>query len=118
LKWDWLDGPFSIEARRVLPILMLELFFAEREGGRISKKQACDIMGVDSAKTGPKYIAQAEAAGLLLVESKPKEDRRKDFLRPTQKLMDFVSRELTALYHEIDRQRGRSSMGSSAPQFG
>jgi hypothetical protein len=118
LRWDWLDQSFSVEARRVLPILLLELFFAEREGRNLSKKQACDIMGVDSAKTGPNYIVQAEKKGWLVIDQNLEKDRRKHFLRPTPKLMDFLATELKALYHEIDRQRGRSSMGSSAQHLG
>jgi hypothetical protein len=118
LRWHWLDRSFSVEARRVLPILLLELFFAQREGRNISKKEACDIMGVDAAKTGPNYISQAERKGLLIVDQNPEKDRRKHFLHPTPKLMDLLTTELKALYHEIDRQRGRSSMESSAQHFG
>jgi hypothetical protein len=111
LKWEWLDDTFSVEAKRVLPILLLEVYFAEGTDRRISKRQACEIMGVDYAKTGPKYIAQAEARGLIALERRPEEDKRKEYLRPTPGLMTLLSSELTALRHEIGRQRRRSTVG-------
>src|SRR5437879_5723329 len=84
MRGEWLEYVgVSQEARRYLPSLFVGLFVAEQQGQKLSKREACTIMGADVASTGPKYIDAAEQAGLIRIEKKPPEDRRKDFLHST-----------------------------------
>ena len=54
-------------------------------------------MGVDHHATGTKYIRLAEQAGLIEVDRKPAEDKRKHLLRPTAKLKEILDQELSTI---------------------
>jgi CO/xanthine dehydrogenase Mo-binding subunit len=46
----------------------------------------------------------AEEHGLIAIQRRPEEDKRKDFLRLTAKLIDLVNRELGALKSAAERE--------------
>ena len=102
LEWEWLDESLSVEARRVLPILFLTLYLAEKDGRHTNKRQASVVMGVDQAKTGPKYIAQCVGRGFLTVEKR--DDKRKDYLRTTAELRLMIEHNLVELLEHINRR--------------
>ena len=104
LKWQWLDDEFSGEARRALPVLLVTLYWAARRGdkSKLSKRQACELMGVDYARTGPRYMAQAQARDLIAVE-RSAVDKRKDVIRATPRLIEVMEREFNAIEAELAR---------------
>jgi hypothetical protein len=89
--------------------------------GRKSPSATRDLMGVDRATTGPKFIRALEADGLVSIESHPEIDKRKDFLAPTKKLERLVEGELVSgiapvgtLSVSTYRQRATTSLRASA----
>jgi hypothetical protein len=101
MRGEWL-GEVSPEAKRFLPSLLLGLYEADRQGRRLSKREASALMGADPASSGPKYIGMAERLGLIEIDKRPSEDRRKDFLRPTARLHTDLDRELAGIWGTVE----------------
>jgi hypothetical protein len=99
VRGEWLNAPVPVEARRFLPMLLIGIYEADKEGRRLSKREASALMGADAAATGVKYISVAEKAGLVVVDRRPPDDRRKDFVRPTSLLKGILVRELGGIHY-------------------
>ena len=97
VRGDWLDAALPVEARRFLPSLLLGVYIANLEGKRLSKREACAIMNADPGTSGPKNIALAEECGFIIIERKPAEDKRKDFLKATPQLTQLIEQQLASL---------------------
>jgi len=92
---EWLGGRVGVVERRLLTGLLIGVYAAEKEGRKVSKREACiELMGTDVMRTGPKYIKRAEQLGLIRIYGKPTEDKRKDFLCPTPELRRLLDGEL------------------------
>ena len=106
LNWRWFPGCEVVckrDQQLLIPPLLFGLYLARRRGKKITKAEACDLMGVDRATTGPKFIRALEADGLVSIERHPEIDKRKDFLAPTKKLERLVEGELGRLAHNLTR---------------
>ena len=104
LNWRWFPGCRVVRKRDeqlLIPPLLFGLYLARKRGKKITKAEACDLMGVDRATTGPKFIRALEADGLLNVDRHPDIDKRKDFLSPTKKLDQLVEGELLRLARNL-----------------
>jgi hypothetical protein len=100
INWRWFPGCEIVRKRDeqlLIPPLLFGLYLARRRGKKITKAEACDLMRVDRATTGPKFIRALEADGLVSIERHPEIDKRKDFLAPTKKLERLVEGELVRL---------------------
>lgn len=93
-RGDWMDDSWPPEAHRFIPSLLLAVYTAHFRGKRLSKRDACIEMRADPTASGPKYIEMAEERELVQVLRKPPEDRRKDFVLATDKLIRLVYREI------------------------
>jgi len=106
INWRWFPGCEVVRKRDqqlLIPPLLFGLYLAHKRGKKITKAEACDLMGVDRATTGPKFIKMLEADGLITIGRYPEIDKRKDFLTPTRKLQRQVERELTRLARNLWR---------------
>jgi DNA-binding MarR family transcriptional regulator len=106
IAWRWFPGCEVVRTRDqqlLIPPLLFGLYLAHRRGKKITKAEACDLMGVDRATTGPKFIRALEADGLISIGRHPEIDKRKDFLSPTKKLHRLVESELTRLARNLWR---------------
>jgi DNA-binding MarR family transcriptional regulator len=100
INWRWFpksDVVRKRDAQLLIPPLLFGLYLAHKQGKKITKVEACDLMGVDRATTGPKFIKALEAAELVRIEKHPDIDKRKTFLSPTKKLLALVEGELTRI---------------------
>jgi hypothetical protein len=105
LNWRWFPG-YEVLCKRdqqlLIPPLLFGLCLARRRGKKITKAEACDLMGVDRATTGPKFIRALEADGLVSIERHPEIDKRKDFLsRPRN--WSGLSKASLGVLHTISR---------------
>ena len=106
INWRWFPGCEIVckrDEQLLIPPLLFGLYLARRRGKKITKAEACDLMRVDRATTGPKFIRALEADDLVSIERHPKIDRRKDFLAPTKKLERLVEGELVRLARNLTR---------------
>jgi DNA-binding MarR family transcriptional regulator len=106
IAWRWFPGCDVVRKRDqqlLIPRLLFGLYLARQRGKKITKAEACDLMGVDRATTGPKFIKALEAEGLISIGRHPEIDKRKDFLSPTKKLHRLVESELTRLARNLWR---------------
>ncbi len=94
VMWHWFLGTDGTPVPRPVAGLLFLLYLALKSGKKLSKTEACEMMRVEAGTTGLKYIAELEKSGLITIERKPPEDRRKDFLIPTEKLADVVEKQL------------------------
>jgi DNA-binding MarR family transcriptional regulator len=106
INWRWFPGSEIVRKRDqqlLIPPLLFGLYLAHKRGKKITKAEACDLMGVDRATTGPKFIRALEAEGLVTISRYPEVDKRKDFLTPTKKLRRLVEGELTRVARGLSR---------------
>lgn len=106
INWRWFPGCEVVRKRDeqlLIPPLLFGLYLAHKRGKKITKTEACDLMGVDRATTGPKFIRALKAAGLVSIVRHPEIDKRKDFLSPTKKMQRLVEGELTRLARNLWR---------------
>lgn len=83
------------DERRLIPPLLFGLFLAHKAGKKVSKGEACKLMGIAHAgPTAPKYFAYLADLDLITIEDRPRDDRRKDFVLPTPHTMELVETEL------------------------
>ena len=104
INWRWFPGCEIVRKRDeqlLIPPLLFGVYLAHRRGKKITKAEACDLMRVDRATTGPKFIRALEADGLVGIERHPKIDRRKAYLAPTKKLERLVEGELVRLARNL-----------------
>jgi DNA-binding MarR family transcriptional regulator len=104
INWRWFPGCEIVRKRDeqlLIPPLLFGVYLAHRRGKKITKAEACDLMKVDRATTGPKFIRALEADGLVSIERHPEIDKRKAFLAPTKKLERLVERELVRLARNL-----------------
>jgi hypothetical protein len=100
IRWRWfpdfdlLDRP---DEQGHIPQLLFGLYLAAKQNKKIGKREACELMGVDVATTGPRYIAALETDDLISIDNYPDIDKRKDFLTPTLRLIRIVEKELLRL---------------------
>src|SRR5262245_46744538 len=97
LGWEWLDATYTSEARRHLPGLLIALYLADIDGHAMTMREACQAMGIDVVKTGPRYVRLAEERGLLVIKERPPEDRRKTLITATTKVKKLVEGQLDVL---------------------
>ena len=76
---------------------MIALYSGHQEDRRLTRGEACTIMEVDMATTGPRFIAMLENADLVEIERYPEHDKRKEFIKPTVRLVRAVETELRRL---------------------
>lgn len=93
----WFNDILSIEANRILPAILLAIYEAELLGRKISRRQACQPLGIDPTKTGTRYITMAEEHGLLTVENRTAAAARSDALRLTKMGRELIDDELTSI---------------------
>ena len=106
IKWRWFPGCEVVRKRdeqMLIPALLFGLYLARKRNKKISKGEACDLMGVDRATTGPKFIKALADDALIEIHSDPKIDKRKDFLTATVKLERLVEAELVRLARSLKR---------------
>jgi hypothetical protein len=104
INWRWFPGCEIVHKRDqqlLIPPLLFGLYLAHKHGKKITKAEACDLMGVDRATTGPKFLKALEVGGLITIAKYPAIDKRKDFLTPTKKLLRQVEGELTRLARNL-----------------
>ena len=113
INWRWFPGNEVVRKRDqqlLIPPLLFGLYLAQKRGKKITKAEACDLMGVDRSTTGPSFIKALEADGLITIGRYPEIDKRKDFLTPTKKLQRQVESELMRLarnlWHVTDHMQG------------
>jgi hypothetical protein len=97
LKWEWFAEAGigrNRDERKLIPPLLFNLYLAHKAGKKLSKREACTLMHVDSSITGPKYIAYLADLNLIVIEDRPPIDRRKHFVVPTKELLALVEAEL------------------------
>ena len=95
--WQWFefsDVCRTRDERQLMPRLLFELYLAHKAGRKVSKTEACRMMKVDRAVTGPSYIARLVDRGLVEIQESPAEDRRKHLVVPTERLLQLVDAEL------------------------
>lgn len=99
LGWHWFPALDLATPDAAQPIarLLFGLYLAHAQNKALTRGEAAQLMGVDSATTTPRYIAAAEAADLVEVERRPDVDKRKEFVRPTLRLVRTVETELRRL---------------------
>ena len=66
VTYRWFEDTLSIEANRILPALLLQIFVGEKLGLEISKSRACEPLRIDPTKTGSRYIAMAQEHGFAI----------------------------------------------------
>jgi|SRR5579862_4017499 len=96
-KWQWFAGAGigrNRDERNLIPPMLFGLYLAHNAGKKLSKSEACALMKVDRATTCPKYMAYLADLHLIVIEDRPANDRRKDFLVPTKDLLKLVEAEL------------------------
>ncbi len=96
-KWQWFAGAGigrNRDERTIIPHLLLGLYLAHKAGKKLTKGEVCRCMHVDQSRTSPKYIRYLVQLGLVEIEARPAEDRRKDFVLPTARLLKIVEAEL------------------------
>jgi hypothetical protein len=97
LKWEWFAGAGigrNRDERKLIPPLLFNLYLAHKAGKKLSKREACKLMHVDSSRTGQKYIAYLADLHLIVIEDQSPVDRRKHFVVPTKELLTLVEAEL------------------------
>lgn len=100
LNWRWFTDLELVRRRdeqHHIPQLLFGIYLAAKQQKKISKTEACQLMSVDVATTGPKYIAALENEDLISIDNYPDVDKRKDFLTPTLRLARLVEKELARL---------------------
>ena len=106
INWRWFPGCDAVQKRdeqALIPELLFGLYIARKRNKKISKAEACALMGVDKATTGPKFIRALEDDDLLSVENFPDIDKRKDFVSATLRLERLVDEELVRLARNLKR---------------
>ena len=78
----------------LIPQPLFGLYIARLDGKRLTKAEASDLMGVDRATTGPKFIRALEEAGLVEIALHPGIDKRKSFLGLTKEGAHVVELEI------------------------
>lgn len=94
--WRWFANAGICRTRdefELMPALLFELYLAHKAGKKLSKKECARAMRTDHAMTGPQYIARLAERGLVTIEDRPAEDRRKAFVLPTARLIELVEAE-------------------------
>ena len=105
-KWRWFPGLELVRKRdeqALIPALLFGLYIARKRGKKITKGEACDVMGVDRATTGPKFIRALEDDDLIEINTYAEIDRRKEFLTPTLKLERLVEGEVDRFARNLKR---------------
>jgi hypothetical protein len=74
-------------------------------------------MNADPTSSGPKYIKQAQEAGLIAIETKPAEDRRKDLIEPTAKMVSLVEDALNRVGTSEGRPSHADNEGAELTEF-
>ena len=103
-NWRWFPGCEIVRKRdeqALIPPLLFGLYIARKQNKKITKGEACDLMGVDRATTGPKFIKALADDDLISLDTYPEIDKRKDFLTPTLKLERLVEGELLRLARNL-----------------
>ena len=106
IQWRWFPGCEVMRKRdeqALIPALVFGLYLAKKRGKKISKTEACDLMGVDRATTGPKFIRALADDDLVEIDTDSEIDKRKDFLTATLKLERLVDDELERLGRNVSR---------------
>jgi hypothetical protein len=93
---DWLRDFRSLESKRIMSSLVLGIYITHLEGRPLYKKKAVQLMRVEDTKTSRKYVGFAIDLGLVTVGSDP-DDKRKETLHPTRKLLHLIEKELSAI---------------------
>ncbi len=104
MNWRWFPGCEVVDKRdeqALIPPLLFGLYIARKLKKKITKGEACELMEVDRATTGPKFIKALEDDDLISIDTYPEIDRRKDFLTPTLKLERLVESELVRLARNL-----------------
>jgi DNA-binding MarR family transcriptional regulator len=95
--WKWFDGAGicrTCDEFDIMPRMLVGLYLAHKEGKQVSKSDLYRLMKVDRNTTGPSYMARAVERGLVTIEKRPAEDRRKDLVVPTESMLKLVEAEL------------------------
>lgn len=103
LTFRWFDDALSIEANRILPPLLINIYAAAQRGRTISKRQACEPLRIDPTNTGARYIAMAAELGLLTISS-AKSDARKDSLELTPQAISLIENDLLKIKLKQDHK--------------
>ena len=85
---------------RFLSLLLLSTYAYFKAGSPLHKKAAWKQMGLETIKTGRKYIAEAERLGLIKIIPS-KDDRRRELLYPTDALIDVAGKALADFAAEV-----------------
>jgi hypothetical protein len=104
MNWRWFPGCEIVDKRDeqvLIPPLLFGLYIARKLNKKITKGEASELMGVDRATTGPKFIKALEDDDLISIDTYPEIDRRKDYLTPTLKLERLVDAELLRLARNL-----------------
>jgi hypothetical protein len=94
--WRWFADAGICRTRdefQLMPPLLFELYLTHKAGKKLSKRECARVMKVDHATTGPNYIARLAERGFVTIEDRPADDLRKDFVLPTQRLLELVEAE-------------------------
>ena len=103
-NWRWFPGCEVVRKRdeqALIPPLLFGLYIARKRNKKITKGEACELMGVDRATTGPKFIKALEDDDLISIDNYPEIDKRKDYLTPTLKLERLIEGELLRLARNL-----------------
>src|SRR5437870_383686 len=81
INWRWFPDCEVVDkrdAQALIPPLLFGLYIARKLGKKITKGEACELMGVDKANTGPKFIKALEDDDLVSIDTHPEIDKRRD----------------------------------------
>ena len=85
-----------------MALLFIAVLCSDKQGRLLSKKEACKVVGVEDRRTIGRYFVQAEEEGWIEFVTLPS-DRRKHFIRPTQKLEQWIEQKMTRISLDLER---------------
>ncbi len=101
--WNWIDLSYSAESRRQIPKLLITLYMADARGEKLSMRDIGRMLNVDLARTNRLYVHMLRERGLVELDEKPKEDRRKIFVKVTPDLRCLVEHNLDKLLQRLEQ---------------